>query len=185
MAPDYLGQLRHDWPQTGLRLYCDGGVIDHNPSQFGGTWAYCLIAPDETILESDSGVIEANWFPDYLTTNNQTEMYALIRGLGILPNHIKGELLICSDSQNTLCRAFIGWKWNNIPTWMAHKFTENRERLVHWSEFRALLLDGHPTKAQLAANKGKRGNQVSKWNVWCDLECNKRAEEWRKVHEPA
>lgn len=32
-------------------------------------------------------------------------------------------------------------------------------------------LDGHPTKANLRAGVGKRGNPVSRHNAWCDREC--------------
>jgi hypothetical protein len=34
-----------------------------------------------------------------------------------------------------------------------------------------VLLDGHPTRAQLSAGVGKRGSPVSEHNVWCDEAC--------------
>ena len=43
--------------------------------------------------------------------------------------------------------------------------------LIHWDAISCLLLDGHPTRSQLEAGKGKRGGPVSEHNVWCDKAC--------------
>jgi hypothetical protein len=48
-----------------------------------------------------------------------------------------------------------------------------------------ILLDGHPTQAQLKAGVGKRGNPVSRFNAWCDLECQRMAARFREAPERA
>lgn len=107
-------------------------------------------------------------------TNNQTEMLALIVGLEQLPAGFRGT--IYSDSQVTLGRVFMGWKWKNIPGWMHRRYQKQRARLLDWDEIKYVLLDGHPTKAQLQAGRGKRGHPVSEHNVWCDEACRKAGE---------
>jgi len=51
----------------------------------------------------------------------------------------------------------------------------HRKRFVNWEQWDCVLLDGHPTKAQIESEKGKRGNPTSVHNVWCDEQCGKQA----------
>jgi hypothetical protein len=44
-----------------------------------------------------------------------------------------------------------------------------------------VLLDGHPTQAQLAAGVGKRGHPVSAHNVACDRACTAQANRVRAM----
>jgi ribonuclease HI len=153
-------------------LYCDGGVIQINPSPIGGTYAYRILQDDQVIREN-AGLIAAS--PDLpLITNNLTEMLALVNGLADLPADWIGT--IYSDSQITLGRAFLGWKWTNVPYWLRKGYAEQRFRLLNWSLIQHQLLSGHPTKAQLAAGIGKHGFPVSEHNVWCDKACGKIAD---------
>ncbi len=156
-------------------LYVDGGVIGSNPSMIGGTWACRLIWRYDQSLDF-SGVVQPHQVTHAFepVSNNQTEMLALLEGLRRLPDGFCGT--IYSDSQVTLGRAFMGWKWNNIPSWMHVVYQQHRKRLKHWAEIKYVLLDGHPTRAQLAAGTGKRGHPVSIHNVWCDRACKKAGE---------
>lgn len=150
-------------------LYVDGGVIAVNPSPFGGTYAYRLVMDDGQCVGAADVVTVAQM--GGLVTNNQTEMLALLEGLKHLPTDWTGT--IYSDSMVTLGRAFSGFKWKNIPVWMHKLYQVERKRLIHWDQIKHVQLDGHPTRKQLEAGIGKRGNPVSEHNVWCDAECGK------------
>lgn len=156
-------------------LYVDGGVIGANPSMIGGTWA-CRLIHNTGRTRDFSGVIQPHQMVHFKepVSNNQTEMLALLEGLRRLPDDFNGT--IYSDSQVTLGRAFMGWKWKNIPSWMHAVYQLHRHRLKKWDEIEYVLLDGHPTKAQLAAGVGKRGHPVSLHNVWCDQACKEAGE---------
>lgn len=154
-----------------LNLYTDGGVIKKNPSSLGGTYAWILVdEDDETILDSGFGTISPDRMGTLFVTNNQTELYALLKGLKSLYD---GDIAqICSDSEITLGRVFKNYSFTNIPNWMQDKLKEEKKRLQNFSKFTYTLMDGHPTLAQLESGIGKRGHTTSKWNKWCDEHCN-------------
>lgn len=155
-------------------LYTDGGVIQINPSPFGGTWAWCLVEAGQRIRH-DSGVLLPA--PDCpVITNNVTELYALVAGIEALPADWAG--LIYSDSWVSLQRVFLGAKLKNVPEWLVERLQVIRQS-GRLSQMAYVLLDGHPTQAQLLAGRGKRGGPVSEFNVWCDEECNRVG---REVH---
>lgn len=155
------------------QLYVDGGVIKINPSSIGGTWAARLVE-DDKVKGEWSGAITPDQARMPAISNNLTEMLALVRGLEMLPFDWRGT--VYSDSAVTLGRAFQSWRWNNVPRWLYDAFGNQCARLVHWNQIHYVLLDGHPTKAQLAAGLGKRGHPVSEHNVWCDKACCAAAE---------
>lgn len=162
------------------KLFTDAGVALKNPSTIGGMWAYRLLQ-DGLVVAQASGFIEAKHFPGAVT-NNQTEMLALVRGLEALPPDWVGT--IYSDSQITLGRAFLGWKWDNIPTWLYNRFGQQRARLENWwPTIQYVLLDGHPTRAQLKAGIGKRGHPVDVNNKWCDEACTQAAQDYLNAEE--
>lgn len=167
---------------TGEQLYCDGGVIGHNPSSIGGTWAWCYVNIDGLMTAHEQDVIPAGDDSGLkVVTNNLTEMLALVRGLQNLPSGWMGT--ICSDSQITLGRAFLGWKWANIPNWLHRQFQIERHRLKHYPSFRHVLISGHPTRLQLEAGVGKHGYPVSVHNVWCDKACTEAGVNYLKFLE--
>ena len=155
-------------------LYCDGGVLGHNPSSIGGTYAWRHVSEDGN-TRGGSGVLTAEQSGGPVT-NNQTEMLALLKGLENCPSDWAG--CIYSDSAVTLGRIFLGWKWKNIPSWMHLLWQVQRHRLVNWDLITYVQLDGHPTKAQLKSGIGKRGNPVSEHNVYCDEMCTAAGKEW-------
>lgn len=159
------------------QLFVDGGVIKRNPSVIGGTMAFRRVEKGDVIKQGVSIItpIEAGM---RVITNNLTEMLALIIGFEHLPDDWAG--IVYSDSQVTLGRVFLSWRWNNIPMWMHHRFQFERKRLIHFEQFEYVLLDGHPTKAQLLDGIGKRGNPVSEHNVWCDRACALKAEAFQE-----
>jgi ribonuclease HI len=153
-------------------LYVDGGVIRKNPSAIGGTWAARLVE-DGRVLWGTGGVITPKEAQMPEITNNLTEMLALVRGLSLLPDDWQGT--VYSDSEITLGRAFMGWKWKNIPLWLHHEYQAQVKRLKYWPVIRYVRLDGHPTREHLATGKGKRGGPVSVHNAWCDEACGHAA----------
>ena len=154
---------------TGTQaLYTDGGVIQVNPSPFGGTWAWTVVEHGQRIRQ-DSGVLLPT--ADYpAITNNVTELYALVAGIESLPVDWVG--IVFSDSWVSLQRLFLGAKLKNVPEWLVERLQVIRQS-GRLSQMAYVLLDGHPTQAQLLAGKGKRGGPVSEFNVWCDEECGR------------
>lgn len=158
-------------------VYADGGVIGANPSPIGGTWAWCFVNADNQRIHTASGVVLPRTSCP-LITNNLTEFLAVVKALEALPEGWSGT--VYSDSQVTIGRIFWGWKQNNLPLVLLRQANAAIARL-DFQRCTAVLLDGHPTRAQLLAGRGKRGNLVSEHNVWCDLACQREARAYREV----
>lgn len=158
---------------SAIALYADGGVIGANPSPIGGTWAWCLVnASGQRVCEYSGTLLASPELP--FVTNNVSELVALVNGLEALPHGWSGT--VYSDSWVSLQRVFLAAKLKNVPDWLVDRLqTLQRSRKLATMSY--VLLDGHPTKAQLAAGVGKRGAPVSEHNVFCDAECNRRARE--------
>lgn len=159
-----------------VAVYCDGGVICRNPSPYGGTWAWIALDAAGEVVARDSGVIAEPG-----TTNNVSEFVAAVRALESLPNDWSGKLY--SDSQVTLGRLAWQWSLNGLPLeWVAR----GANVLQRMGFFEPVLLQGHPTRAELEAGVGRRhGYPVSKWNVECDKECGRLAAEYLAGQEAA
>lgn len=159
-----------------VALYADGGVIGSNPSKLGGTWAWCWVSASGERIRTGAGlVLPRTSLP--LITNNVSEYVALVKGLESLPEGWSGT--VYSDSQITLGRLFEQWRCTGLPAILVRQGAAAVARL-DWANVKPVLLDGHPTRAQLLAGCGKRGNPVSAHNVWCDTAC---AVEGRKLRE--
>lgn len=160
-----------------IAIYADGGVIGANPSATGGTFAWCHVARHKIRVAEGSGVITPGECGLPEITNNLTEFLAVVRGLQNLPAGWSGT--VYSDSRITLGRFFESWSMKGIPLWLVQEGGEAMARL-DWQNCRGVLLDGHPTKKQLASGLGKRGNPVSIFNVWCDKACGQEAAKFKK-----
>lgn len=154
-------------------VYADGGVIRVNPSPHGGTWAWCWVDAGGARIRSAAGLILPGDIGMETVSNNVSEFMALARSLRSLPDGWSGT--VYSDSRVTLGRIFEGWRDKGLPWHWIEAARRNLERL---GAVRPVLLDGHPTKAQLAAGLGKRGNPVSEHNVFCDAECGRVARQF-------
>lgn len=162
-----------------IALYCDGGIIGpRNPSPHGGTWAWVAINSAGAPVAAASGILAAP--PDGSVGNNLAELVAALEALTLMPDGWAGTLY--SDSQNTLGRLgrlpgqAVGWALNGVPAdvraWL-------QTQLARLGPFPGVLLQGHPTRADLAAGVGsKRGLPVSEWNVWCDEACQREARQY-------
>ena len=101
-------------------------------------------------------------------SNNHTELLALVRGLDYLPDDFTGT--VYSDSAVSLQRVFEAARLHNVPAWLVADL-QRIQKSGRLARMRYALLDGHPTRAHLAAGIGKRGHVVSEHNVWCDAQC--------------
>ena len=156
-------------------LYCDGGVIGHNPSDEGGTYAWVLVR-DGKIVRQASGIILPSDGYNGVISNNVSELVAAVVAIEAMPIGWTGTLY--SDSQVTLGRLFLAWPLRNVPRYLVTRLwaIQRTERLAGVQH---VLLQGHPTKADLAAGIGKKRNlPVSKWNAWADRECAHQASEY-------
>lgn len=162
---------------TIIAMYADGGVISVNPSPIGGTWAFCFVDQHGQRVRTAAGVVTPSSIDLDTVTNNVTELLALIYGIEQLPDRWSGT--VYSDSAVSLQRVFHCGALNNVPWWLVERMQRLRAsgRLARMT---GVLLDGHPTRAQLAAGVGKRGNPVSEHNVWCDTACTAAAARHRK-----
>lgn len=153
------------WP--AVAVYCDGGVIGASRSRYGGSWAWCQVGHGgERGLRASGLILPTSTWPTI--TNNYTEFVAGVRALESLPAGWTGDF--CTDSKITLGRLLHGYATEGLPDKLVERGLKAVARLGLLSP---VLLDGHPTKPQLLAGTGKRGNRVSEHNVWCDTECSR------------
>lgn len=150
-------------------IYADGGVIGRNPSARGGTWCYVWVTNGE-VVKMGSGVITPDELGVEKITNNQTELYAVLRALQSAPQNWAGT--ICTDSQVTVFRFTTSLKFNGIPHALGLRVRELR-KFRAWS---IRLVAGHPTEKELTAGvRARNGLPTSIFNVMCDEECNRLA----------
>jgi ribonuclease HI len=167
---------------TITTLYADGGVIGPNPSGIGVTWAWRGVDAAGQVVQQQSGLYLCS--PELPTLgNNFAELLAVVEALEDVPGGWAGT--VCSDSQVTLGRVFRGWRLKEgVPPWLAQRLRDAQAR-VNLAACRWVLLDGHPTQAQLVAGCGKRGNPVSEHNVACDEHCSRIARAFLKGRRAA
>lgn len=177
-APDYKEEEAEltELASRAVAVYCDGGVVGKNPSDLGGTYAWCWVDKGGNRVLESSGVCH---FGEPVT-NNVSELVAMLDCLQNLPSGWSGK--VYSDSLITIGRVFYGWKANGVPKCLLDGLERGTERL---GKLTPILLDGHPTKKELAANRGHRGHPVSIHNVWCDKECNRLADHVKRCKDQA
>ena len=155
-----------------LDIYCDGGVIQSNPSPHGGTWAFCWVDGDQ-LLQQASGLLLPTEMGLKKITNNFTELYAAFRGITSVPKNWSG--ILWTDSKVTMHRLTNGQSFANIPQWLRLEALHVRRQP---RRFQVKLVGGHPTRKELLAGCRADGTPVSVWNQWCDQECQRLAKEF-------
>ena len=161
-----------------VALYADGGVIKKNPSSIGGTYAWCAVDASGNRVIEKSGVVPVIERP---ITNNHMEQIALCLALEAMPAGWSGT--VYSDSQVALGRVLKGWRTKNLPSNVAQRSAAAVARL---GAIKTVLLQGHPTKADLTSGIGaKRNLPVSEHNVWCDKACTHQAKNYVNKQEIA
>lgn len=151
-------------------VYADGGMIAASRSAIGGSWAFCFVDENgEHVLER-SGTLRPPVGYDSVT-NNMMEYYALLHALCLLPDGWSGP--VYTDSLCTIQRVCKKSPEEEIIGLPSMWVWSMRKQIARLGKLTLILLDGHPTKEQLASGTGKRGNPVSIHNAWCDEECNR------------
>jgi ribonuclease HI len=160
-----------DWSKV-TSVYSDGGVIGKNPSNIGGTWAFCYVGELGARIHGQAGTVAPDLVGLPTITNNMTELLALLLAIEQLPAGWAGDLY--TDSLITLRRFHRPRraKFAGIPDVIRDRVIAAVERL---GQLTLHLLNGHPTKDELAAGISKRGCPVSVHNVWCDKACGEAA----------
>jgi hypothetical protein len=170
-----------------VALFADGGLIGRNPSEVGGTWAWCATDAQGNRVREVSGYVlpvehaSPGWprveCPG--VTNNMVEFFAVLRALENMPRGWSGY--VASDSKVTLRR--FGWidryAIANLPiTWQQR----GKAALQRLGPLKWVHLAGHPTREELlngyAVRDGKR-YRVSQHQVWCDEACTERSRNYQ------
>ena len=163
-------------------MYADGGVIGKNPSEVGGTFAFCYVTENGGRLTGIGGHVTPDEIGLPRVTNNVTEFLALLLALEQLPDGWAGP--VYTDSEITSCRFSKGRrsKFNGVPDALRDRLFAVMDRL---GQYVVGLLAGHPNKRELAAGRRADGMPVSLFNVWCDKRCAVAAEEFRAARVKA
>lgn len=182
-------------PAQIVAVFCDGGVVGANPSTIAGTWAWCAVDDTDFQVSFGSGFIPAKDVPGSSISNNQTEWYAAMRALAGMAPAWSGELV--SDSQITLNRlAHLYQHRNHQPSfltvpvnldWRWYRAVYDSFRTLGSVTFRHVK--GHPTRVDLGRghtldDAGERKYDVSRHQVWCDIECTRQATLARRLLKP-
>jgi ribonuclease HI len=166
-----------------LALFTDGGVIWRNKSPYGGAWAFVGTDGQGLNVIERSGLAIVP--PGKLISNNTTEFMAAVCALETMPDGWNGTLY--TDSEVTLKRlkhilSRVHFNLNiELPTGLPRNVFERgiaaARRMGH---INVVLLQGHPTKVELATGIGKSGRVVSIHNVRCDELCTEQQETWKE-----
>lgn len=151
-------------------LFTDGGLASKNPSSIGGAWAWCFIKSG-WFIRTGSGILTPADCDTTTVSNNDLELIAAIRALEGVGNDYDGVLW--TDSYITL-RRLINPKapLKGLSLWLK----ERLRRIQRGRKLNVKLLGGHPSLEELRNGCRKNGRPVSRFNQWCDDECNRLIE---------
>jgi ribonuclease HI len=158
-----------------VEVYADCGVVGASRSAIGGPWAFCLVDEMGIRVVERMGVIRpgSHGFPD--VTNNQTELFALLRGLATVVE-MEGDGWsgkVCTDSLVTIRRVQGFWE-RGMPMTVPKEWVVRLGAVLRrLGTVEYVNLKGHPNKEQLKAGVTAKGKPVSVHNKWCDDACNK------------
>lgn len=171
-------------------LYADGGLLSPAPTPHGLTWAWCrveslwrpnLTPPGErtkmerVVLQEDRGILTCSELDMTTTENNLAETLAVLFGLEEMPDGWAST--VYTDSLNALRRVMgTSTKMGGVPAVYVERLRAVRQRLGAYS---AVLLGGHPTKADIAKGyRARDGKPVSIFNKECDARCTALKVQW-------
>lgn len=173
--------------KTPVAIYTDAGLLSHNPSEFGGTWAFVAVDEDDRKVFYKSGVTLTCNLKVHRVSNVVMEQIAIVRAMEAMPEGWSGMIL--SDCQPALIRVESDYDQthgvsrfpaaeNNLPKSVSRRSKRAAARL---GKVRFVLVQGHPNKKDLIAGVGSKSNlPVSKWNVWADQRCTEEKIKFRE-----
>lgn len=163
-------------------IYADGGICLSNPSPLAGTWAFVYVNAEGVTVKERSGLLLPSHLGRRTVSNNDTEFYAVLRGLEALPDDWSGD--VYSDSQCTLLRYQRVVSCQPPTKTMVVEHYERAEVAVdRLGPLRFLHLKGHPKRADLERGETSKGQKVSLYQVRCDQPCTERAAEYQRFLE--
>lgn len=182
--PTYGTRRRPDLVPPPVRIFTDGGLLSPNPSNRGGSWAWCRVERDAIVSEA-SGVIWADDMPDGTVSSNQAEFYAVLQAFRSLADQEIVDVYL--DSDVTFSRWYGDGRFGNrgVPPawWEAMNGELRRHGGSNWHR-----IAGHPSsrpngpdgKSDLERGyklrrDGSPGDSVNKWNVHVDAMCTLQA----------
>ena len=141
------------------QLYTDGACRKGGC----GAWAYAILDSKETLLESNAELVEC-------TTNNRTELLAVINGLRRFDSKKVGQVEVVCDSAYVvncfLQQWYVGWRNRG---WKASSGLEVKNRDL-WEE----LLELSSTFDQRLKWTHVRGHNGNVWNEYVDTLCGQQ-----------
>ncbi len=146
-----------------VAAYSDGGLVSPNPSKEGGSWAYVLVNSEGEIDRYCSGLVPGE------ATSNLVEFVAMLEMFKELPQGWTG--VAYTDSQVTWerFRRPEAASYRGISDEMIQEMHSTMRRVG--DRHQVMLIQGHPTKAELVRGVGKSGLPVSRFNVFADRLC--------------
>ncbi len=158
-------------------LYSDGGLVNRNPSTYGGTWAWVRVC-DCKVVKKASGVVTPKQINRKTVTNNLSELLAAVLAVeDMLLDNPYWEGILYTDSKITQARLTFSKKFANIPGQLKDRTIKIRPALK-----KVILLSGHPTLNELFDGYSKRGYPVSRYNKMCDDMCQDEAKKFMEAY---
>lgn len=133
-----------------LEIYTDGGCIE-NPGGIGA-WAFVVVNKGE-FVQNDSG-------GEMVTTNNRTELWAVIHAMRWATVSAAGQVSIFTDSDLTVkCGNRVWKRKKNLDLWCLFDAARKPHYALKWV----------------------RGHNGNKWNELADSLCSEEMERLVKV----
>lgn len=167
--------MKQTLTDNGGQIFCDGGVIGANPSPAGGTWAWVLVCGGHVVRHC-SGIVTPTAADLPTISNNLTELLAAVEALENIRSHDRNWAgTIYTDSKVTLLR--LTQTFSQAFAGIPRELRDRARAVATGKRWKAKLVKGHPTAKHLKAGHWD-GVMVSKWNCWCDKECQRLAAEF-------
>ena len=174
--------------QKIVAVFTDGGLVGHNPSTKGGTWAWCAVTPEgEHVREVSAYLLpKTSTCPGNprvgsdVVTNNDVEFFAAMRALESMAVGWSGAL--ATDSRITIER-LKKCREGQMPTaFRADWFSRAECAFKRLGTVNLIHLAGHPTQKDLERgykeNSDGTTTRVNRHQTWCDSRCRELAEQF-------
>lgn len=156
-----------------VALYADGGLASPNPSPIGGSWAYAAVGEDGEVSHYDSGFVRPEEFDLSTVSANLVEFIALLKAFQCVRPGWSGTAYTDSKVSWERFRKPQTAGMRGVPDSLREEMQKTMQLIG--DSHQIILLEGHPTKAELQRGVGKGGQPVSRFNVFVDKLCRQQA----------